>query len=127
MGTALNQRQAAFVEAYLHNGGNAKKAYAKVYPDANCATQEVNGHKLLSLTKVQQVICERRAEILEASTIGIEKKRLALWNIVSDSMLPDETSKKMKAPLAAIAAIAELNRMDGHFRQYGRAKVRDVL
>ena len=124
--TVLNQRQAAFVEAYLHNGGNAKMAYAKAYPDANCATQEVNGHKLLSTTKVQRVICQRRTEILDASTITLEKKRLALWSIAADSMLPDETGKGMKDPSAAVAAIAELNRMDGHRRSTHSATINEL-
>ena len=59
-------------------------------------------------------------EVYRAGQIRIESKRLLLWEIAkraSGMITTDETNVQNKtAYSAAVAAINELNRMDGHHR-----------
>ena len=115
----LNIRQRKFVNAYLENGGNASKAYKDAgYECSNRNVLDVNSCTLLRSPKIQTVMHKRQEEAVKSSEISLDRKRNALWDIAKDGM---NKSTGTEAPVeimndsrASIAAISELNRMDGH-------------
>ncbi len=45
-----------FAEEYLRNGGNARQAYQKVYPDTKDKTADASASRLLKNVKVQKIL-----------------------------------------------------------------------
>ena len=105
---ALNLKQQKFVEAYLANDGNALKSYGEAYDTQSYNSKGVNGHRLLKNNNVVAMIEQRRAEIIQASTIRIEAKRQALWGMAMQAREAGDLK-------TAILAITELNKMDGSY------------
>ena len=104
----LTIRQAKFVDLYIETG-NAYQAYRQAGYTSNenrrnCT--DVKASQLIRKPKVASAIACRLEEHCKSSMIRFETKRLALWGIAQECKLTD--------PKAAIAAIHELNRMDGH-------------
>ena len=104
----LTIRQARFIDLYIETG-NAYQSYCKAGYACNSSNRyvaDVNACRLLKTDKIATAIAKRLNEHTKASAVRFETKRLLLWKIAQESKLTD--------PKAAVAAIHELNRMDGH-------------
>ena len=128
----FTDRQIKFVEEYIRNGGN-KTAAARVAgyrgEPANLCNQ---ADRILRKPNVQALIDGKREQVQTAVNIPIQRKRILLWEIAQKCGAPKETVQRFEKevggvhtevevrtievfdPKAAISAIAELNRMDGH-------------
>ena len=115
----LSVQHRIFVNEYIANGGNATKAYeAAGYAGKG---GEISGHQLLRKPKIQAAVIIRQEEVVRASEITLEKKRVALWSVAEDGMKQralgseQETIREgMRDGRTSVAAISELNKMDGH-------------
>ncbi len=123
----LNLRQRKFVNAYIANGGNAGKAYREAgYECANRQITDTMGCKLLRNAKIEVAVDNQLALMEKAAQISFERKVSWLADISEDGMKkttvtsdPESTGRtvvldKMQDSRASIAAISELNRMQGH-------------
>ncbi|MCG3171853.1 MAG: hypothetical protein CALGDGBN_03559 [Pseudomonadales bacterium] len=104
MTARLTQRQLLFVEYYLATGNATEAANAAGYR-GNRATLGSIGGENLQKPAISAEVSRRQTEIRERSTITLETKRLALWNVVQEHSRTN--------PDVAIKAIHELNVMDG--------------
>ena len=105
----LTTRQAKFVDLYIETG-NAYQSYCRAGYACNSSNRyvaDVNACRLLKTAKVAAAVSDRLEEHCKSSMVRFETKRLALWKIAQECHETD--------PKAAVAAIAELNRMDGHY------------
>lgn len=104
----LTIRQSKFIDLYIETG-NAYQSYMQAGYTNNTNSRmvtDVNACRLLKTDKIASAISQRINEHMKSSMVQFETKRLLLWEIAQESKLTD--------PKAAIAAITELNRMDGH-------------
>ena len=70
--TKLTEKQLAFIDYYLETL-NSREAYKRAYGTKNNNTADSNSSKLLSNTKVKQVIDERLAEIKSKRIAKVEE------------------------------------------------------
>ena len=123
----LNLRQRKFVNAYIANGGNASKAYREAgYECADDQSMEALASRMIRNVKVITAIDKQLVLIEKAAQISFERKVSWLADISEDGMKkttvtsdPESTGRtvvldKMQDSRASIAAISELNRMQGH-------------
>ncbi len=120
----LTAQERKFVNAYLENNGNSVEAYKTAGYSINGRTNSIEAMacQLLKRPKVATEVHKRLEIIDRASEIKIENKRLALWDIAQDGMqkIPLEVREKQAAmgkmvdSRTSVAAINELNKMDGH-------------
>ncbi len=104
----LSIRQARFVDLYVETG-NAYQSYRQAGYTNNSNSRfvtDTNASRLLKTDKVSKAVASRLEEHCKSSMVRFETKRLALWQIAKECSATD--------PKAAVAAIAELNKMDGH-------------
>ena len=103
----LTIRQLKFIDLYIESG-NAYQSYIKAgynqYSTRNAV--DVSVGKLVRKPHIQAAINHRRLEIESSQRIRLESKRSLLWEIANECRQAD--------PKAAVAALNELNRMDGH-------------
>lgn len=136
----LGERQAAFVEALLSNGGNATQAaLAAGYSEKTAASQ---ASRLLKNAKVAAYRRARARETYEA--IGVTAESLALeleeikrrcmmgrehlsWDPVAKEWVPDGTWLfDAKGAINAIRTQAELMGLDAPKKVEGSLKVRSI-
>ena len=123
-GKKLSIEERKFINIYLENGGNGTRAFieafdAKKYTEKTCAT---SAHNILKKLEVKKAIEKRMLELERSSAIRLETKRNALWDIAQDGMqtqkqkISGQSDKidKMIDSRTSVAAINELNKMDGH-------------
>lgn len=131
----LTHKQRLFIEHYIQTGGNGTAAARAAGYRGNTATLGVVAHENLNKPNIREEIVRRQQEIRERLEIPTQAKRELLWEIANEcatygevsrsvefETLPDGTVVKtiyvlssVFDPLAAIKAIAELNRMDGDY------------
>ncbi|WP_062260375.1 terminase small subunit [Endozoicomonas arenosclerae] len=118
---SLSGRQQRFVDEYLANGGKAyPAALAAGYSEKYAKAQS---HKLLDNVGIAEAIKASQSELKKELGITAEWKRDQLKNIIESCTKTISITKgkgeeatiinTMDDPKAAIAAIAELNKMDG--------------
>lgn len=106
-------RQQKFCEEYLTNGRVLKDAAVSAgYAPGSAA---LTGHKLLKTQAVHNYLTERVKKSNDDLQIGFDYKLAKLKKIV-DLAIPDEADTILQiSPRSGIAAIAELNKMQGHY------------
>lgn len=123
---SLNIRQRRFVNAYIANGGNASKAYKEA--GYECSSDEVSDSmacRLINNPKVEFAVNEELLLAEKEARVSFRRKVTWLGDIAEDGMkkakvISDPESgrvveiDKMQDSRSSIAAIAELNRMQGH-------------
>jgi phage terminase small subunit len=105
----LNPQEQLFVDAYLNNGHNGTNAaitagYAKV-------SARVQASKLIKRENIAAAIAGHHKQIIKSVKGSATWKRKKLIKI-ADYLSKDIDAKTAKA---VISAIAELNKMDGHY------------
>ncbi len=114
----MNLKQQRFVDYFIESG-NAALAYRKAGYEAKTRdAADVSASQIVRNLQVSSEIARRRKEIADAGAIRIESKRVMLWDIAnkaSGKIRPENENEEFVPDYkAAIAAINELNRMDGH-------------
>ncbi len=92
----INQRQKQFVDEYLANGMNARRAYMKVYNK----TEEKDytyPYDLLRLPHVQEYLKQRRQEIYEGLNIDAIRVMSEIADIAFEPKTRENKSVKIKA------------------------------
>ena len=103
----LNPRQRRFIDEYILTGCGSK-AYRKAgYQDGNNHCIAVKAHQLLTKPDIQIAITKRQQQIEAEGLLSLLTKKELLSEIALANQIDD--------PQVAIRAIAELNRMDGHY------------
>ncbi len=113
----MNIKQQRFVDYYIETG-NAAESYKKAgYEAKSRHALDVSAGQILRNREVAPELVRRRQEIVSAGAVRIESKRVLLWEIAqkaSGRMKSEGDELFIPDYKAAIAAINELNRMDGH-------------
>lgn len=128
----LTDKQLAFVEHYLQNGRNGVDAARKAGYRGTPTTLGRRAADALQHPEIQQRIREARQELVQAVRIGTEDKRRLLWDVAnyagrtvedvetSEYTTPDGVrcrdriiTTRVFDGAIAIAAVKELNAMDG--------------
>ncbi|WP_420588275.1 terminase small subunit [Bacterioplanoides sp.] len=113
----MTPRQLRFIDNYIKTG-NASQSYVDAgYTASTETTKRASSCQMLAKTNVRMEVLRRMKEIADAGMVRIESKRVLLWEIAqkaSGKIKPDDDSQFQPDYKAAIAAINELNRMDGH-------------
>jgi len=118
----LTQRQLLFVEHYIQSGGRGAQAAKAAGYTGNPGTLAAMATQNLNTPHVRDEIRRRQDEIKFRSEIDTQAKRMKLWAIAQ--------AHRSDNPDAAIKAIAEMNRMDGDYkdpRQTQRVSIEDIL
>ena len=110
--TKITEQQIKFCEAYLEHGQNAKRA-AEIadYSVIKCPNI---GSIILHKKVVKKYLQNRVYKLRRHQQLTVEKK-LDKLNIVIDAAIPDNTKSIKDLHAIGIAAIAESNKMQGHY------------
>lgn len=129
----LTMKQFHFARVWFECG-NASEAYRQAYDCQNMSTKAigVEAHRLTQNPKVALIVEEMREDAIAASRITYHKKQALLIQLAEygleevvnetyQKVNPEtgeieegETEYKQRNPSAVVAAIKELNLMDGH-------------
>lgn len=103
----LNQRQRRFIDAYIDTGIGAEAYRQAGYNDGGSDSVSTCAARLLRNATVAQALAQRQQQIASASLFSLQDKQ----RVLSEIALANQTND----PVVAIRAIAELNRMEGHY------------
>ena len=103
----LNQRQRRFIDAYIDTGIGAEAYRQAGYNDGGADSVSTCAARLLRNAPVAQALVQRQQQIESASLLSLQEKLRVLGEIALANQTTD--------PMVAIRAIAELNRMEGHY------------
>lgn len=92
----MNQRQKQFVETYLTNGMNARRAYMKVY-DRKEEKDYTYPYELLAKPEVQAYLNQRRQQIYESLNIDAIRVMSEIADIAFENKTDDNKMSKLKA------------------------------
>jgi len=114
----FTSKQTSFIDNYLTNGGNGVQAAKSAGYKGTNKTLSVVATENLAKPSIKELIDAELNKITQNLRATAEDKRRALWEIANEGM-EDVTDKngvtRMKNCRATIAAIAELNKMDGDY------------
>lgn len=113
----LMKKHIDFCEEYLRNGHNVGLAAKVVFKNKNRAYKQYNiyGWSILRKPEIKAYLKERMAEVSAETKFGFNEKVKKLVKVVNLA-IPDEAEHiKETAPREGIAAISELNKMEGHY------------
>lgn len=136
---ALSKKQLAFVEHYIATGNGRKSVELAGYSRKTNEGKDQQFNDLMNNPRVAAAIEAERQEIKAESRITLEAKREFLWNLahecgkvvgeedIEETVDPDgngvriiRVKEKVFKPRDAIAAIQELNAMDGDVAPQGK-------
>ncbi len=113
----MNKKHLRFVDEYLIDQ-NATRAAIDAGYSANSARSQ--GSRLLTNADIVRTINERQQVVSKELEITASDKRKKLLDITlfcSEQVADGNGQMKMRDARAATSAIAELNKMDGEYRQ----------
>lgn len=113
---AINLKEIAFVEEYLVNGGSPEKAAIKAGYSAKSASQQ-GGNMLIYYPHVKDYLVKRKKEIADRmkkkTHLTLDYKLKKVYRIM-EAFVPDEGTLVTDEVRAAMGAMAESNKMQGH-------------
>ena len=115
----MNDKHRRFVDEYIIDQNGTRAAIAAGYSEKSARSQ---ASRLLTNANILKAIRERLEDIGKELNITAKDKRQKLWGIAefcSGQIEGSDGQVKMRDPRAATAAIAELNKMDGEYRNGG--------
>ncbi|WP_211825137.1 terminase small subunit [Kistimonas asteriae] len=115
----MNSKHQRFIDEYLIDQNATRAAIAAGYSEHSARSQ---GSRLLTNADIQKAIHLKQAQLSSELNITALAKRQKLWEIASfcsEQISGTDGLIVMRNPRAATAAIAELNKMDGEYRQTG--------
>ena len=116
---AVTAKKEEFARAIVINGLSAADAYRKAYDTSKMKNKSI-AQKAYELKKdgdVTAIIKQLYDVAKKDSEITIESKKKQLWNIVklAQQKYSTQHGERYESLPAAISAIAELNKMQGHY------------
>ena len=113
----MNDKHSRFVDEYLVDQNATRAATAAGYSKKTAKSQ---GSRLLTNVDILRAIRKRQEQPSSELNVSAADKRRKLWEIAQfcgEAIEGPEGERRMRDPRAATAAIAELNKMDGEYRQ----------
>ncbi|WP_422139941.1 terminase small subunit [Endozoicomonas sp. ALC020] len=115
----MNNKHARFLAEYLIDQNATRAAIAAGYSPKTARSQ---GSRLLTNADIQIALREQQEQLSTELKITAADKRRKLWAIAqfcSEVVEGVDGEFSMRNPRAATAAVAELNKMDGEYKQAG--------
>lgn len=103
----LNPQRQRFVDSYIETGCGSEAVRRSGYKASNVQTASASAGRILAIPSIKAAVLERKAALAETSLLSLQEKQRVLSEIVLANQTDD--------PMVAIRAIAELNRMEGHY------------
>lgn len=103
----LNPQRQRFVDSYIETGCGSEAVRRAGYKTANVQTASSSAGHILAISSIKEAVQERKAALAESSLLSLQEKQ----RVLSEIALANQTND----PMVAIRAIAELNRMEGHY------------
>ena len=103
----LNPQRQRFVDSYIETGCGSEAVRRSGYKASNVQSASASAGRILAIPSIREAVQERQSVIAESSLLSLQDKQRVLCEIV----LANQTDE----PMVAIRAIAELNRMEGHY------------
>ena len=100
----LTEKEKYFVKTYVQNGFDAIAA-------SKAAGLERIRSSLMKRSDINEAIEKEKQVLIQSYEDEREEKRILLWQIIKDKVYRDHP----KYAMVAIKAIAELNKMQGHY------------
>jgi phage terminase small subunit len=122
----LTEKQLKFCEAYLTNGHNAAAARSAAGYSMQ-ATNNLSSKDVLQSKAVQDYLAKRLKTVEEKEQITFDYKIKKLKQIVELSVPSEAANKEEINANAAISAISELNKMQGHYSAEKHANLNLVV
>lgn len=110
----MTEKEKLFVEEYLKNDKDVKKAYKTVY-SSNWRGAYSLGKKILARPEVKKYLSEREREIAERHNITIDKVVRYLLTAVDGCV--DEESRKITDMSNYLRAVEDLGKICGAFQE----------
>ena len=116
----LTLKEKKLIDSIL-NGSTYNDSYRMAGYAASKMSRTAIDNEVVKILKRERIVVymgEQRAKLQEQTDITFEKKMNRLWEIAQEGTKTYTTQQgivKMKAPGDAIRAIAELNKMQGHY------------
>ncbi len=111
-----NQRQRAFIDAYIRNGGNGSSAYVEAYNTTNENTAKSGACDLLTKPYIKSAVEERKADLAAMANVSMGKRFSWLQEAIQGALehVPvGESGTKMNSPSAVASLVSEINKMTG--------------
>ena len=113
----LTEKQEKFCREFIKTG-NATEAYKLSYSTKNTSDKTINENacRLKKDSKIAARIEQLQSEVKKVFEISVEEKKKILQKVIEESFKAHYDAQGNAKPLdvkAAIAAVSELNRMDG--------------
>jgi len=119
----LTDKQKIFIKAYLANGFNATQA-ALTAGYSNKHTDKI-ASELIRKTRVRAAIDAEINRVAKKLEITFEKKLNLLWECAQDCKAGAATKEGYVNASGLVSAVAELNKMQGHYAQKDSDKDND--
>jgi phage terminase small subunit len=113
----LSPKEHKFCLAYLQNGNNGAQAYRDAGYNGNPDTVKSQAYKLLNMPKIKDFLHKHIDKVEKKLEITFEWKLKKLKQCIEASMVEDEETGQvlLENHNALLGAIAELNKMQGHY------------
>ena len=103
----LNPQRQRFVDSYIETGCGSEAVRRSGYKASNVQTASASAGRILAIPSIKEAVQERKGVLAESSLLSLQDKQRMLGEIALANQTDD--------PQVAIRAIAELNRMEGHY------------
>ena len=103
----LNPQRQRFVDSYIETGCGSEAVRRAGYKTANVQSASASAGRILAIPSIKEAVQERKGVLAESSLLSLQDKQRMLGEIALANQTDD--------PQVAIRAIAELNRMEGHY------------
>ena len=103
----LNPQRQKFVDAYIETGCGSEAVRRAGYKTGTVQTASSSAGRILAINSIKEAVQERKSALAERRLLSLQEKQRMLGEIA----LANQTDN----PMVAIRAIAELNRMEGHY------------
>lgn len=103
----LNPQRQRFVDSYIETGCGSEAVRRAGYKTANVQSASASAGRMLAIPSIRAAVRERKAVLSESGLLSLQEKQRALCEIAM--------ANQANEPMVAIRAIAELNRMEGHY------------
>lgn len=111
-----NQRQRAFIDAYIRNGGNGSSAYVEAYNTTDSDVAKKGAYRLLTYDYIKAAVEERQADLNAMADVSMGNRFKWLQQAIQGALehIPvGESGTKMNSPSAVASLVSELNKMTG--------------
>lgn len=103
----LNPQRQRFVDSYIETGCGSEAVRRAGYKVSSVRSASASAGRILAIPSIRAAVQERKSVLSENSLLSLQEKQRMLGEIA--------LANQVDAPMVAIRAIAELNRMEGDY------------